>query len=96
MRRTSHIDIAAFSEFALHTTTGQVGVVIAKKAAGTEGHRTIRLADGQLLTAPAGEFRSDTEAEVQSRHRVAAAIRPLALPSLPTIPSRAGSRLHGG
>ena len=96
MRRTSRIAREVFSEFLFHATTARVGVVVAVQDSGTGEYKTVRLADGELLTAAAGEFRPATDAEVQARHRVAAAMRPLLLPALPAARHEAGSRLRGG
>ncbi|MGD0615680.1 MAG: hypothetical protein ABSA69_09600 [Verrucomicrobiota bacterium] len=96
MRRTSPIQPVACSEFLFHIATDQVGVVASVCTSGMETLKTIRLAGGELLSAPAGEFRPATDGEVQARHRVAASIRPLVLPALPAVQSRARSRLHGG
>jgi hypothetical protein len=76
--------------------TDQVGTVTDVCAAGIETHITIRLAEGEFLAAPAGEFRPATDDEIKKRHRVAASIRPLALPALPEAQSRVCSHLHGG
>jgi len=81
MRLTSHIQPVACSEFVFHITTDQVGVVTGVSAAGIEIHKTVRLAAGNFLAAPAGEFRPATDDEITKRHRVAAAIRPLAPPA---------------
>jgi hypothetical protein len=96
MRRISHIQAVARSEFVLHITTEQVGVVTCVCTAGIETYKTIRLAEGELLTAPAREFRPATAEEIERRHRAAAALRSLALPALPAAQSRACSHPPGG
>jgi hypothetical protein len=96
MRRTSLVQPVVCSEFVLHIATDQVGVVTDVCTVGIETYKTIRLAEGEFLTAPTGEFRPATDAEIKKRHRVAASIRPLALPALPAAPSRICYHLHGG
>ena len=96
MQSTSHIQPVVCSEFALHVTTDQVGLVVGVCTAGVETYKTIRLAEGKLLTSPAREFRSATDDEIKKRHRVAASIRLLDLPALSAVQSRGCSHLHRG
>lgn len=70
-------------EFVFHVPTNAVGIVIGISAARGETHKTIRLAGGETVSAPAKEFRPATEAEVESRHLAAATVRPFALPVVP-------------
>ncbi len=68
MGLTSHIQPLVCAEFVLHITTDQVGVVTDVGRAGLETYKTIRLAEGDFLTAPAGGFRPATDAEIKKRH----------------------------
>jgi len=78
MRHSSPVQPLVSSEFVLHLRTDQVGVVTKVCKTGIVTYKTIRLAEGELLAAPAGEFRPATDNEIKKRHRVAATIRPLA------------------
>ena len=88
MRRISPLQPVACSEFVLHVITDQVGVVTSACTTGIETYKTIRLANGEVLTAPVGGLRPATDAEIKKRHREAASVRPLLLPTLTAIQSR--------
>jgi len=78
MSRTTHSQTVSCSEFLLHEPTHRVGLVVAGcGAADIESSKTIRLAEGESITAPAREFRPATGTEVQHYHRLAAATQPL-------------------
>jgi hypothetical protein len=83
MRRKSQNQPAASPEFVLHIPTGRVGIVTGARTKGLETYKTIRLAEGELVVAPARECKPATDREVEMRHRVAASVRPLTLPNPP-------------
>jgi hypothetical protein len=67
-------------EFVLHLPTDRVGIVIEIWRSGAESCQTIRLAGGEMVCAPSGDFRPATVMEIDKRHRAAAWQRPLVLP----------------
>ena len=69
-------------EFVFHVPSGAVGIVMGISAVRGETQKTIRLAGGEIVSAPSKEFRPATEAEVESRHLAAATVRPFALPEV--------------
>ena len=68
-------------EFVLHLPTEQVGIVIEIWRSGVESCQTVRLAGGEMVCAPTGDFRPATVMEIDKRHRAAASQRPLILPA---------------
>jgi len=83
MLRESQNQPDAHPEFVMHIPTGRVGRVVTGGAVSSEGSTTVRLAGGELTSAPAQEFRPATGPEIHKHHRAAASVRPLILPDLP-------------
>ena len=71
-------------EFVLHVPTDRVGSVISLTTVGGETCKTVRFAGGEIISAPAREFRPATSQEIEVRHRLAASLRPLVLPAVST------------
>lgn len=85
MSRTTNSQTVSCSEFLLHEPTHRVGLVVTDAgAADIESRKTIRLAEGERLTAPAREFRRATGSEIEHYHRVAAATQPFVITTVAT------------
>jgi hypothetical protein len=84
MSRTTNSQTVSCSEFLLHEPTHRVGLVIDVSGAGIESCKTIRLAEGERITAPSPEFRPATGSEVEHYHRVAAATQPFVMTTVAT------------
>ena len=83
MPRHSKSQAAPRHQFLLHKTSGRVGLLTGVRLVNGKTQKTIRLAGGELLTAPTSAFRLATESEIERRHSLAASIKPFAIPSLP-------------
>lgn len=84
------VEPALHREFVLHLPTDRVGIVIATRLSGGERCQTVRLAGGEMVSAPTRDFRPATIIEIDKRHRAAAWQRPL------TLPAAAGFHRHTG
>ena len=89
MQGKSRLPPAARHDFFCHLPTDRVGILISVSTVGIAACKTVRFAGGEIVSAPASEFRPATVAEIQQRHRAAASVRPLVLSSLPVAQ-------HGG
>lgn len=90
MSEKLRVEPAVRREFVLHLPTDRVGIVTAIGQSGAESCQTVRLAGGDLVTAPVGDFRPATIMEIEKHHRAAAWQRPL------TLPVAAGFHQHAG
>ena len=79
MSRTTKSQAVSCSEFLLHEPTHRVGLVTDVSTVGVESCKTIRLAEGECVTAPTREFRPATGSEIENYHRVAAATQPFVI-----------------
>src|SRR5205809_2122733 len=95
MTRNSRSRSTAHREFVVHTPTDRVGSVVRDRPVEARGFTTVRLAGGELESAPADEFRPATDPEIERHHRVAALVRPVALPTLPEIQFSSWRNQHG-
>jgi hypothetical protein len=83
-------------EVVVHVPSGKIGMVTALMTLETESRLTVRLAEGNLMSAPAAEFRPATEVEIEKRHQSEAMTRPLQVrPPLPAAPLPAQSQHTG-
>jgi hypothetical protein len=83
-------------EFVFHLPSGKIGMVTALTTLETESRLTVRLAEGNLMSAPATEFRPATHDEIEKRHQSEALVRPLLVQSpLPTAPWSAHNQHTG-
>jgi hypothetical protein len=83
-------------EFAVHIPSGQVGALTLARTLKSTPHLTVRLAAGNLMTAPASEFRPATESEIGRHHADAALNRPLDIsrPTLTHVPIQGRQTEH--
>ena len=83
MRGVSKHKPAEGPKFLVHQPTNHIG--LAKEAGPLGGAQptTIKLANGEVLTAPSREFYVASGWEIEEYHRLAALIQPFTLPNVP-------------